>query len=107
MKVDSDLIMSLAKSGEFIVSVDTVYQMQHSDLERSLSVVAQFLAHCSAIIEAKKEQERIAHEEYLKKREARLAPKREAARQKAKAKREAAKAAKETKENTDGTKNSD
>lgn len=104
MKVHSDLIMSLARDGEFIVSVDVFYSMKHSELERYLSPVAQFIAHCSSIIEAKKEQERIADEEFRKKREARLAPKREAARLKAKAKREAANQAK--KENNHGKENS-
>ena len=103
MKVDSDLIMALTRDGEFIVTIDMFYNMKHSELERYLSPVAQFIAHCSSIIEAKKEQERIADEEFRRKREARLAPKREAAKLKAKAKREAVNQAK--KENTNDTTN--
>ena len=54
MKVNDELVMTLSKSGEFIVSASHIYQMRVDDLERDLQPVVQFLAHCSSLIEAKK-----------------------------------------------------
>jgi len=54
MKVNDELVMTLSKSGEFIVSASHIYQMSVADLERDLQPVVQFLAHCSSLIEAKK-----------------------------------------------------